>query len=219
MPHLAVLGPAALILLPPLILLILLLLVPIDLEGRVARGGVCPETRMRIGWLFGRLSKDVFGAAAEREPSEKGQDRGPEREGDEGEEDREAGGGLGPARVVLEVLRTDGFLGTLENLLRGLLGAIQVQLLRIDIVLGLPDPADTGEAVGLLWAALFPLEALAPLRARIAPAFSEERLEAEAEGRLRVVPIKIVPPLALFVLSPPTWRASLRAIKARRGKR
>lgn len=219
MPHPAILSSALLILAPLLILLILLLLIPIDLEGRVARGGVCPETRMRIGWLFGRLSKDVFSAAAEREPSEKGEDRGPEREDDEGEEDREAERGLGSARVILEVLRTDGFLRTLSHLFRGLLGAIQVQPLKIDIAIGLSDPADTGEALGLLWAALSPIEALTPVRSKIEPAFSEERLEGSFEGRLRIVPLKIIPPLAHFILSPPAWRAGLRAIRARRGKR
>ncbi|MGC9515779.1 MAG: DUF2953 domain-containing protein [Methanocrinis sp.] len=196
-------------------MLILLLLIPIDLEGRVARGGVCPETRMRIGWLFGRLSKDVF-SVAEREPSEKGEDRDPEREDKEG---GEAERGLGSARVILEVLKTDGFLGTLSHLFRGLLGAIQVQPLKIDIAIGLSDPADTGEALGLLWAALSPIEALTPVRSKIEPAFSEERLEGSFEGRLRIVPLKIIPPLAHFILSPPAWRAGLRAIRARRGKR
>jgi len=91
--------------------------------------------------------------------------------------------------------------------------------LRIDLVIGLPDPAETGEAVGLLWAAIFPLDALIPLRATIVPSFSEEMLAGSAEGRLRIVPIKILPPLALFLLSPPALRAGVRAIRARRGKR
>lgn len=217
----AILGPATLVLLLLFVLLALLLLVPIDLEGRVSIGGGAPQTRMRIAWLFGRLNKDVSRGSDEREPSTEGEEGAPEKgeEEDGKEEGGEAEGSLGSARIALEVLRTEGFLGNLARLLRGLFGAVRVQLLRIDLVIGLSDPADTGEAVGLLWAALFPLEALAPLRATIAPAFSEERLEGEAEGRLRIVPIKIVPPLALFVLSPPTWRAGLRAIKARRGKR
>jgi hypothetical protein len=218
-----ILGPAALVLLFLFILLALLLLVPIDLEGRVARGGGAPETTMKIGWLFGRLSKDVSRGSAEREPSmeEEKEEQAPEKreEEDEEEEDGEAEGGRGSVRVALEVLRTEGFLGKVARLLRDLFGAIRVQLLRIDLVIGLSDPAETAEAVGLLWAALFPLEALSPLRARIVPSFSEERLEGSAEGKLRIVPIKIVPPLALFLLSPSTLRAGLRAIRARRGKR
>ncbi len=218
----AILVSALLILLLLFVLLALLLLVPIDLEGRVARGGGAPETRMRIGWLFGRLHKDVFSTDAEREPSMEGEEEAPEKgEGeDEEEEDGEkAEGGLGSFRVALEVLRTEGFLGDLARLLRGLLGAIRVQLLRIDLAIGLPDPAETAEAVGLLWAILIPLEALAPLRAKIVPAFSEEKLAGSAEGMLSIVPIKIVPPIALFLLSPPTLRAGWRAIRASRGKR
>jgi hypothetical protein len=220
MPHPAILGSALLILLLLFILLALLLLVPIDLEGRVARGGDGPETKMRIGWLFGRLSKDVFSGSDEREPSKKGEKLTPEKgkENDEKEEEGEAEGGLGSFRVALEVLRTEGFLRNLERLLRGLLGAIRVQFLRIDLVIGLPDPAETGEAVGLLWAALAPLEALAPLMARIAPSFSDGRLEGSAEGRLRIWPYRTIPTLVRFLLAPSTWRAGWRGIRARRGK-
>lgn len=216
----AILGPVLLILLLLFILLALLLLIPIDLEGRVSISGDRPETRMRIGWLFGRLSKDVFSTDAEREPSTEGEEAPEKGKGeDEEEEGGEAEGGRGSVRVALEVLRTEGFLGNVARLLRGLFGPIRVQLLRIDLVIGLSDPAETAEAVGLLWAALFPLEALAPLRARIVPTFSEEKLAGSAEGRLRFVPIKIVPPLARFLLSPSTLRAGLWAIRARRGKR
>jgi hypothetical protein len=217
----AILGSALLILLLLFILLALLLLIPIDMEGRVSIGGDRPETRMRIGWLFGRLHNDVSRGSDEREPSTEGEEEAPEKgKGeDEKEEGGEAEGGRGSFRVALDVLRTEGFLGKVAHLLRGLLGAIGVQLLRIDLVIGLSDPAETAEAVGLLWAALFPLEALAPVRSRIVPSFAEERLAGSAEGKLRIVPIKIVPPLARFLLSPPTWRAGWRAIRARRGKR
>ncbi len=212
----AILGSALLILLLLFILLALLLLVPIDLEGRVSRGGDSPETRMRIGWLFSRLHKDVSGAASEREPSEKGEERASKKDEKKEKKERE---GPGSSRIALEVLRTEGFLGNLAHLLRDLFRAVRVQSLWIDIRLGLSDPADTAEAVGLLMAILIPLEALTPLRARIAPTFSEEMLEGSAEGMLRIWPIKTVPPLALFLLSPPTWRAGWKAIRARRGKR
>jgi hypothetical protein len=212
-----ILDEAILILLLIFIMLALLLLVPIDLEGRLSIGGGAPQTRMRIGWLFRRLNKDVFSTDAEREPSAEGEEVAPKK-GEE-EEGGEAEGGRGSARVVLEVLRTDGVLGNLARLLRGLIRVVQVRSLKIDLVIGLSDPADTGEAVGLLWAALSPIEALTPVRSKIEPAFSEERLEGSFEGRLRIVPLRIIPPLAHFILSPSTWRAGLRAIRARRGKR
>ncbi|HPJ30299.1 MAG TPA: DUF2953 domain-containing protein [Methanothrix sp.] len=248
MTHPAILGPAVLILqllLLLFVLLALLLLAPIDLEGRVSWGEGAPQARMRIGWLFGRLHKDVI-SRAEREPSargeeeaapgkEAGREEGKEEEreeekrkgekdwegGKEEEEDKgaEGGSGLGSSRIALDILRTEGFLGNLIHLLRGLFGVIQVHSLRVDLIVGLSDPADTGEAVGLLSAVLTPLESLTPLRARITPSFAEERLEGSAEGRLRIVPIKIFPPIIRFVLSPPTWRAGWRAIRAKRGKR
>ena len=250
MTHPAILGPAVLILqllLLLLVVLVLLLLVPFDLEGRVFWGEGAPQARMRIGWLFGRLHKDVI-SRGEREPSarggeeaapgkEGGREEGKEEEreeekrkgekdwegGKEEEEDKEAEGGsgfgLGSSRIALEILRTEGFLRNLGHLLRDLFGVIQVHSLRVDLVVGLSDPAETGEAVGLLSAVLTPLEALTPLRARITPSFAEERLAGSTEGRLRIVPIKIFPPIIRFVLSPPTWRAGWRAIRAKRGKR
>jgi len=223
MPHPDILGPAALIPLIIFILVALLLLVPIDLEGRVARGSDRPETRMRIGWLFGRLHKDVS-IGGERGPSEKGaehasekveeEDEEEEHEEEEEEEEGEAGRGRGSFRIALEVLRTEGFLGNLSRLLGGLLGALQVRNLSIDIRIGLPDPAETGEAVGILSAALAPLEALAPVRARILPSFAEEEIAGSVEGGLRIWPIKALPPIARFLLSSPAWRAGWRAASA-----
>jgi len=137
----------------------------------------------------------------------------------EDEEEEKSKEGPGSSRIALEVLRTEGFLRNLAHLLRGLAGVIQVKSLWIDIKLGLSDPADTAEVVGLLWAILIPLEALTPLRARIVPDFSEEKLAASFEGKLRIWPIKIIPPIALFLLTPPTWRAGLKVIAVKRGKR
>lgn len=219
MTHPAILGPAALILqllLLLFVLLALLLLIPVDLEGRVARGGDRPETRLRIGWLFGRLQRDLF-RGGEREPSKAWGEKAPpaeEEEGKEEEGEREDEGerrGRSSPRIALELLRTRGFLRSLGDLLRGLFGAVQVQSLRIDLSVGLSDPADTAEAFGLMMAVLMPLEAVTPLRSQVAPSFSEERLAGSAEGVLRIAPIKIVPPLARFVLSPPAWRAGWRA--------
>jgi len=228
-----ILGSALLILPLIFILLALLLVVPIDLEGKVARGGSAPQTRMRIGWLFGHLHKDVSRGSDERKPSAGGEEEAPEKEDDKEREETKRGergvdrdeveekkpeGGLSSSRAALELLRTEGFLRNLTRLLRGLFGAVRVQFLKIEIKLGLEDPADTAEVVGLLWAVLIPLESLSPIKSRIDPSFSEEALEGSFEGRLRIVPIKIIPPLARFLLSPPTWRGGWRVIKARQGK-
>lgn len=227
MTHPAILGPAALILqllLLLFVLLALLLLAPVDLEGRVARGGDRPEARVRVSWLFGRLQRDLF-RGGEREPSKAWGEKAPPAEEEEGKEeegereDEGEGRGRSSPRIALELLRTRGFLRSLGDLLRGLSGAVQVQSLRIDLSVGLSDPADTAEAFGLMMAVLMPLEAVTPLRAEVAPSFAEERLAGSFEGRLRVVPIKILPPLARLLLSPPAWRAGWRAIRAKRGKR
>lgn len=214
----AILGPSALILLIIFILVALLLLVPIDLEGRVAMGRGAPETRMRIGWLFGRLHKDVS-IGGERQPSKKGGEHASEKveeedEEEEHEEEGEARRGRGSFRIALEVLRTEGFLGNLSRLLRGLLGTLQLRSLSIDMRIGLPDPADTGEAVGLLSAALAPLEGFSPVRARIVPNFAGDEIAGSVDGGLRIWPIKAVPPIARFLLSSPPWRAGWKAASA-----
>ncbi|MDF0590335.1 DUF2953 domain-containing protein [Candidatus Methanocrinis natronophilus] len=217
----AILAPAALVLLLLFALLALILLVPIDLEGRASWGRGPPETRMRIGWLFGRLHKD-FTSSDELEPSEKGVEQTSDMEGEkeEHEEEEEEEGqrevrrGRGTSRIALGVMRTEGFLESLSRLLRGLLGTLQVRSLSIDMRIGLPDPADTGEAVGLLSAALAPLEGFSPVRARIVPSFAGEEIAGAVEGGLRIWPIKAVPPIARFLLSPPPWRAGWKAASA-----
>lgn len=218
----AILGPAALVLLLLFALPALILLVPIDLEGRASRGRGAPETRMRIGWLFGRLHKDVS-IGDERQPSQKRAEQASERRGeeekDDGEEEdekREVRRGRGTFRIALEVLRTEGFIESLSRLLRGLLGTLQVRNLSIDMTIGLLDPAETGEAFGLISAALAPLEAFSPVRARIVPSFAGEEIAGSVEGRLRIWPIKAVPPIARFLLSSPAWRAGWRAASALR---
>ncbi|UEC42794.1 MAG: hypothetical protein METHAR1v1_870002 [Methanothrix sp.] len=221
----AILGPAALVLLLLFALPALILLVPIDLEGRASRGRGPPETRMRIGWLFGRLHKD-FTSSDELEPSEKEAEEASERrreeegheekehEEEEEDEKREVRRGRGTFRIALAVLRTEGFLESLSRLLRSLLGTLQLRSLSIDMRIGLPDPAETGEAFGLISAALAPLKAFSPVRARIVPSFAGEEIAGSVEGGLRIWPIKAVPPITRFLLSSPPWRAGWKAASA-----
>lgn len=225
MTHPAIPGPAALLqilLLLLLALMVLLLSVPVDLEGRISRGGGHTETWIRIGWLFGRLKRDVSGSDAEEPPDTGGEER-PEEEKDEKEGKEEENRGReeerssGQLRVALAVLRTDGFPESLVRLMRGLFGTLQVRTLSIDMRIGLSDPAETGEAVGLLAAVLMPLKALSPVRARIVPSFAGEEIAGSVEGGLRIWPIKALPPIARFLLSSPAWRAGWRAASARWG--
>ena len=62
------------------------------------------------------------------------------------------------------------------------------------------------------------LEALVSLDVEIEPTFREVALEGEAEGVIRVWPIRAVPPVLRFGLSGPTIRAAWKVVKMERSE-
>jgi hypothetical protein len=89
--------------------------------------------------------------------------------------------------------------------------------LRLDLRLGLGDPADTGR----LWAVVGPLAVMAQdlrsVQLRIEPEFMEPVLEFEAEGRMRFMPLRLVALAIAFALSPAAIRAWLTLLRDGRG--
>jgi hypothetical protein len=108
---------------------------------------------------------------------------------------------------ALAVLRQAAFRRRVLRLIEELLGAAQLRQLGLWMRVGLGDPADTGR----LWALVGPLNAVAhnlpAAEIRIEPEFVESAFEYEAEGRLLVVPLRILAAAAAFALSPSSIRA------------
>jgi len=76
----------------------------------------------------------------------------------------------------------------------------------MEVRLGLDDPADTGR----LWAVVGPLAAILtlPVHARVAiePEFACEALEVDGKGCIRIIPIRLLFVVLVFLLSPGTLR-------------
>lgn len=189
------------------VLLVLLLLVPIGLELQIDEGE--PEAparrQLRLSWPAGLLAFDLLASP------------------------RAAGGGLTPPRArvtaaaaprrspgraparMLRLLRSRGFLPGVLKLLRRLLLALHPRQVKVSLVLGLEDPADTGQ----LWAALGPLSSVLWSASDgalvVAPDFCRPRATLAAEGRLTMIPAQVIGILLAFALSPTVLRAARSA--------
>jgi hypothetical protein len=156
-----------------------------------------PETRIRIGWLFGLVHKDLGGEKEEkeREPPEDDEQKNKKKK-------KKIDG-----REVLRILKIEGMSGSLEELVTGLIGALRIRFFRVHLRVGLADPADMGRLLGLLWSMIAQLEAFFPTDAKIEPTFYEEVFGAEMAGAVRVWPFRVAPPVVRFLLSRPAWKA------------
>lgn len=83
---------------------------------------------------------------------------------------------------------------------------------RLNVRLGLGDPADTGQ----LWAFVGPIAGMLACAEgasiSIVPDFFDATLELDSDGTVRLVPLHIIYLAVALMLSPPVWRG-LRAMK------
>lgn len=92
--------------------------------------------------------------------------------------------------------RTPATLSAFTGLIRDALGAIELRQLSMRAVIGLGDPAETGQLYGMLT----PLQ-YGPWRAgvvSVSPDFDRAHLSGELSATLRVTPIALALPLARF---------------------
>ena len=184
-----------------LFLAVLLLSIPVDLAFSFERGEGS-RSRMRIGWLFGLIGKDLGG-------EKKGREKKPK--------EMKAKKGRRSFRGPLAVFGARGFSGRLLLLARRLVRSVQVRDVDVEFQVGTGDPAETG----LLYGVIGPTVALARSsfspNIRIEPNFVEETIEGHARGAVRVYPIRLIPPLVAFALSPATFRGVRALRRARKG--
>ena len=182
-------------------LAVLFLSIPVDLTFSYERGE-SSRSRMRIGWLFGLIGKELGG-------EKKGREKKPK--------EMKAKKGRRSFRGPLAVFRARGFSGRLLLLARRLLRSVQVRDVDVELQVGTGDPAETG----LLYSVIGPSVALARSgispNIRIEPNFVEETFEGHVRGFVRVYPIKVIPSLIAFALSPATFRGLMALRRARQG--
>ena len=183
----------------PFFMTVILLCIPVDLAFSYERGEDS-RTRMRIGWLFGLIGKELGG-------EKRGRERKPKK--------MKAKMGRRSFPESLAVLRARGFAGRLFLLARRLVRLVQVRDLDIDFHFGTGDPAETGLLYGVIGPSVDLASSGLSANIRIEPNFVEEIFEGHARAAVRVYPIKLIPPLIAFAMSPATFRG-IRAMRRAR---
>ncbi|MEJ2362418.1 MAG: DUF2953 domain-containing protein [Gammaproteobacteria bacterium] len=92
--------------------------------------------------------------------------------------------------------------------------AIHKRDVRVQLRIGLDDPADTGQ----LWALMGPLAALAgvsqSVNIAIQPDFNQSTFEFDSSGRIRLIPLQLIGLSLGLLLSPSFWQGLRRMRKA-----
>ena len=181
-----------------LIFLIILLCVPVDLVFNISKRDNI-ESRVRIGWLFGLIGKDI--RSKKKQVKVKVKKKKKKRS----------------VKPLLAIVRTRGFLKRLLLFIKDIIRRIEIRNTYVHLTLGLADPADTG----FLFAAVTPLLTFAGVQKpnigiNIQPDFDQEKLWGYAKGNLRLYPIRFIKPLLLFIFSLTTLRVIKAVITARR---
>ena len=159
---------------------------------------VRPKFRLRLVWLFGLISKEIKRGKKKPEEKKKVAKEKPKKK-------RRIG-----FRTILRILRTEGLLKQLKELVRDALGQLKIRELVVNFKLGLDNPADTGFLFASIGAISPFLSLPSQYQIRVQPSFESETVfEGYLQGILRLRPIKLVSPFIKFVFS----LATLRVVK------
>ena len=151
-----------------------------------------PKFRIRLKWLFGLLKKEI---RAKKKPTKK-------------KKKQKLGEGRKWLWAAFRIIRIKGMLKELSRLVKGILNSLKIRELRVNLKVGLDDPADTAFLVGIInssrlfWKPSFPHEI--DIRADYE---GEVFLEGYTHLTVRVLPIQIVVSLLRFLFSWSTMKA------------
>jgi len=188
-----------------LVVAILLLAVPVNLIMALDRDGAW-RGRVVVVWLFGHVRMSMR----------------PKRRTKRRRQLRKFNGRASKHRRMLSaMLRSEGFARRMMVLLRDLLRAFSHRRIRLQCVLGLPDPADTGRLMGVI----APVSAVAgklsvgrhsDLSIKVMPDFSGPRFQGQCRASVRFVPLTLIGLVTGFLFSGPVWRAIRAALSERK---
>ena len=183
-----------------LVVLLAILAIPIDLRFYLEKEEKL-RSQARVEWLYGVVGKDIKSKKEKPKPKKKKKKKRKWK---------------GHARPFLALVRSKGFIRRFIRFLKGIRRTASIRELKLNLRIGLDDPADTA----MLFAAIGPLtlfvDRFSPVDTRISPDFEREIFEGRFSGDLRIVPIKLIKPTLLFVLSPTTIRAVKSMVMAYR---
>jgi hypothetical protein len=142
-------------------------------------------------WFFGLVSKEITRGKKVPE-EEKGVAKGKQKPGKRRIK----------ARSIFQILRTRGLLKQLKRLLQDILKCLKIRDLKVNLRIGLDDPADTGLLLALIGPATFFLGSSRVHEIRVQPSFEDEAVfEGYLHGAVRLVPIQLTIPFLRFVFS------------------
>lgn len=162
------------------------------------------ESDVRLQWAFGLLSLRV---PAPKSP----------RTATKDEEHLEKPDRLRPSKLksgnLLSVIRRKAFRQRLTVFGGDMWRAVHKRDVKLHLVIGLGDPADTGQ----LWALVGPMAGiLATIQDTsivIEPEFVDATIALDGSGTLRIIPLEIIYLIIGLLLSPPIWRG-IREVRA-----
>ena len=176
------------------ILLVLLawLAIPINLVYRVSWDGRF-QGEAHLRWLFGFVHVRIPVAATSHTPTTKQKHTKPHKTKSRRKSN------------PLAAWRLQSFRQRILKFLRDLWRAIHKRDVRLQLQIGLDDPADTGQ----LWAFMGPLSAILAqsrnVHIDIEPDFSDSHLEFNSSGDIRIIPLQLLALILGLLLSPPFW--------------
>ena len=171
----------------------LLLAIPVDVTFRVEKSTDF-KSRVRVRWLFGLIGKDISGEKKKREKEKK----------------------KGNIKPLLAVLRTRRFPRKLFKFARSTFPLLKVRELKLNLRVGLDDPAETGLLFAIIGPMMVYIRSLPLLDIQVEPDFEGESLRGHFRGDIRAFPIQFVGLCIPLALSPTTIRAIKAMVAARR---
>ncbi len=184
-------------------LIIFVLWVPLDIVLYLDMNGR-PKFGLRLAWLFGLVSKEI--KRGKKKPEEK--KRAAEKE-------------LKPQkrrmspRTIFGLLRTKGLLKQFKRLLKDILGSFNIRDFRINLRVGLDNPADTGLLFAIVGPATHFLDSSIRHEVKLQPVFDRAVFEGYSYGAVRLRPILLVLPFLRFIFSPTTVRVVKKLISSK----
>ncbi len=176
------------------LLIILALCIPLDVTLHIDMYGR-PKARTRLVWLFGLVSKET------RKERKK-----PEEKREAVKVKRKLSERRGRAKAIFQILRTKGLLRQFKHLLKTMLSHLKIRDLRVNLRVGLDNPADTGLLFAFIGPATLFLNSSFIHEIRVQPVFDKAVFEGYLYAAVRLRPIQLVPPLLRFAFSLTTMR-------------
>ena len=174
-----------------LLLIVVLLALPVTLTFQLSWKQTLTAD-LKLKWAFGLVRADVS--------------PGPGKSESEKTEAARHRRSRGEMIKFMGVIRQRKFRRRILRFLSDLWRAIHKQNVRLQVRLGLGDPADTGR----LWAVLGPLSGMfarmRDIRVVFEPDFLDSTLEVDSSGTVRMIPLQITFLALALLFSPAIWR-------------